>query len=137
MRLCNWPEGCTRPVRANGKCASHNVMWQRAHPSERKVPKRRGTKRRRMAKAEWAKVVRRSHALNLAQMLVTQSRSLTTLIRDSGLSYTTVKATLRAMEASGLKIQRTHNPENAREVLRHVTPDEAARWLEAMKEMRP
>lgn len=136
MKLCNWPGGCKRPVRANEKCASHNVMWQRKHPESPDVPKRRGTKARKMKKSEWAKVVTSKNAGLVLDLLALRAHSLKDLIRLSELNYTTVKATLRAMEASGLKIQRTSNPENAREVLRHVDVAEAARWIEAMKEVR-
>lgn len=134
MKICNWPDGCERPTRANGKCASHNVMWQRKH-ERRGAPKRRGPKAERMSADVAAVVVQRPSARLLIGFLSDASCSLDVLVSRSGMGRTTVLTALRALEAAGLKIQRTVNPENGREVLRGVDEAEAQRFLKAIQEV--
>ena len=130
MKLCNWPGGCKRPVRANEKCASHNVMWQREHPETPGVPKRRGTKAREVSAEELRRTLSKPRLLGI---LLTGPHTLGTLAKKYG-GHSSVLLALRKMEASGLKIERTSNPSNAREVLRHVEVTEAVRWLRSLAE---
>lgn len=137
MKVCNWPEGCTRPVRANSKCASHDVMWRRKHPRRGGAPKKRGVKARRMLKAQWSLVVRGEHARKVVALLASGPMPLKALVTESGAAKTTVLTALRALEASGLEIQRTTKPDNAREVLRSVTTEEAQRYFRGLVGLAP
>jgi DNA-binding MarR family transcriptional regulator len=131
VTTCDWPDGCTRPSRANGKCASHDVMWARRHGRAKK-PKRRGIE-------AW-KGPRPGNALtkpNLGRLLALLRGGPKTLGRLAEGYEASASATLRALrqlEASGLRIHRAANHTNGREILRHVTEAEARRYLRALKE---
>lgn len=126
MTHCKW-EGCKRPVRAVGYCASHYTMWRRKHPT-------RGTPRRRGPKAKRLRNVRVSAStLRLVGILRAGPLSLGGLAEAYGTTRRAVEMALRKLEASGLNVVRTANPENGREVLRYVEAAEAERYTQALE----
>lgn len=132
MTTCAWPDKkCPRPVRANNMCASHDVMWARRHGREA-TPKKRGTK----AKAPLAagNALTRPHLHRMLVVLRAGPLSLQGITEAYGRSQEATCRALRQIEASGLRIERTAN---GRQVLRHVTKEEAARYLLAISGVKP
>jgi DNA-binding MarR family transcriptional regulator len=128
---CDWPDGCTRPSRANGKCASHDVMWARRHGRPKK-PKRRGTEAWKAPRA--GNALTKQNLARLLALLRWGPKTLSRLASDYSASTSATLRALRQLEASGLRIHRAANPTNGREILRHVTEAEARRYLKALKE---
>ena len=126
MTHCKW-EGCKRPVRAVGYCASHYTMWRRKHPA-RGTPKRRGPKAKRLRDVRVS-----AETLRLVEILRAGPLNLGGLAKAYGTTRRAVELALRKLEASGLNVVRTANPDNGREVLRHVAESEAERYVKAQE----
>lgn len=132
MTTCAWPDkACPRPARANGFCASHDVMWARRHGREA-TPKKRGV----TAKAPLAagNALTKPHLHRMLTVLQSGPLSLQGIAEAYGRSQRATYRALRQIEASGLQIERTAN---GRQVLRHVTKEEAARYLLAISGVKP
>lgn len=127
MTTCAWPDkACPRPARANGFCASHDVMWARRH-GRSAVPKKRGpAKKTTQTGGDALTSPRLGFMLGV---LLEGPWNLRDIARAYGRSDGATYSALRHLEASGLRIERTAN---GREVLRHVTKDEARRYLLAI-----
>jgi DNA-binding MarR family transcriptional regulator len=130
VTTCDWPDGCARPPRANGKCASHDVMWARRHGRPKK-PKRRGIEAVKAPRA--GNALTRPNLGRLMSHLRGGPKPLGRLAEDYNASTSATLRALRQLEASGLRI---HRAANGREILRHVTEAEARRYLKALKETK-
>lgn len=132
MTTCAWPDkACPRPVRANGFCASHDVMWARRHGRPKK-PRSRGPKKK--VPVTPGNAPTKPWLAQMLNILRAGPLSLPLIAVAYDRSHRTTYSALRQLEASGLRIQRTAN---GREVLRHVTKEEARRYLLSISGVKP